>query len=80
MMLEKRFLDLISAIFILTFSCFVLYFGWLIAYDSLKVGRTSSTILDVPSFLTEFAIPLCFGFLVIRVFLEIINYFKDLFK
>ena len=76
----KRFLDLISAIFILTFSCFVLYFGWLIAYDSLKVGRTSSTILDVPSFLTEFAIPLCFGFLVIRVFLEIINYFRDLFK
>ena len=67
----KRFLDL---------SCFVLYFGWLIAYDSLKVGRTSSTILDVPSFLTEFAIPLCFGFLVIRVFLEIINYFRDLFK
>ena len=43
----------------------VLYFGWLIAYDSFKVGRTSSTILDVPSFLTEFAIPLCFGFLVI---------------
>ena len=28
----------------------------------------------------EFAIPLCFGFLVIRVFLEIINYFRDLFK
>ncbi len=76
----KKILDLISAIFVLIFSLFVLYFGWLIAYDSLRVGRTSSTILDVPSFLTEFAIPLCFGFLVIRVILEIFKYFKDLIK
>ena len=76
----KKVLDLISAIFILTFSSFVLYFGWLIAYDSLKVGRTSSTILDVPSFLTELAIPLCFAFLVIRVILEIFRLVKDFLK
>ena len=65
----KKILDFISFIFIIIFSCFVVYYGWLIAYDSLKVGRTSSTILDVPSFLTELAIPLCFAFLVIRVIL-----------
>ena len=76
----KKILDFISDIFILTFSLFVLYFGWLIAYDSFKVGRTSSTILDVPSFLTEFAIPLCFGFLVIRVIVEIFIFLKDSFK
>ena len=76
----KKVLDLIGAIFILTFSSFVLYFGWLIAYDSLKVGRTSSTILDVPSFLTELAIPLCFAFLVIRVILEIFRLVKDFLK
>ena len=76
----KKILDFISDIFILTFSLFVLYFGLLIAYDSFKVGRTSSTILDVPSFLTEFAIPLCFGFLVIRVIVEIFIFLKDLFK
>ena len=76
----KRILDLISAIFILIFSSFVLYYGWLIAYDPLKVGRTSSTILDVPSFLTELAIPLCFGFLVLRVLLEIPKYIKSIIK
>lgn len=76
----KRILDLISAIFILIFSIFVVYYGWLIAQDSLKVGRTSSTILDVPSFLTEFAIPLCFGFLVLRVVLEIPVYLRKLLK
>lgn len=76
----KRILDLISAIFILIFSVFVVYYGWLIAHDSLKVGRTSSTILDVPSFLTEFAIPLCFGFLVLRVVLEIPIYLRNLLK
>jgi len=35
----KKILDLISAIFILIFSGFVLYYGWLIAYDSLKVWK-----------------------------------------
>ena len=69
----KKILDFISMLFILFFSSFVVYYGWLIAYDSLKVGRTSSTILDVPSFLTELAIPLCFFLLVIRVSIEIVR-------
>ena len=76
----KKFLDFISFIFIIIFSCFVVYYGWLIAYDSLKVGRTSSTILDVPSFLTELAIPLCFAFLVLRVILEAIKYIRNFSK
>ena len=76
----KKILDFISFIFILIFSSFVVYFGWLIAYDSLKVGRTSSTILDVPSFLTELAIPLCFAFLVLRVILEAIRYIRNFAK
>ena len=76
----KKILDFISFIFIIIFSCFVVYYGWLIAYDALKVGRTSSTILDVPSFLTELAIPLCFAFLVIRVILEAIRYIRNFSK
>ena len=76
----KKILDFISFIFIIIFSCFVVYYGWLIAHDSLKVGRTSSTILDVPSFLTELAIPLCFAFLVIRVILESIRYIRNFSK
>ena len=69
----KKILDFISMLFILFFSSFVVYYGWLIAYDSLKVGRTSSTILDVPSFLTELAIPLCFFLLVIRASIEFVR-------
>ena len=76
----KKILDFISFIFIIIFSCFVVYYGWLIAYDSLKVGRTSSTILDVPSFLTELAIPLCFAFLFIRVIFEAIRYIRNFSK
>ena len=76
----KKILDFISFIFILIFSSFVVYYGWIIAYDSLKVGRTSSTILDVPSFLTELAIPLCFAFLVLRVLLEAIKYIRNFTK
>ena len=76
----KKILDFISTIFIIFFSVFVVYYGWLIAYDSLEVGRTSSTILDLPSFLTELAIPLCFGFLLIRVLVEFIKFILDFFK
>ena len=76
----KKILDFISTIFIIFFSVFVVYYGWLIAYDSLEVGRTSSTILDLPSFLTEIAIPLCFGFLFIRVLIEFIKFILDFFK
>ena len=76
----KKILDFISFVFIIIFCSFVVYYGWLIAYDSLKVGRTSSTILDVPSFLTELAIPLCFAFLVLRVILEAIKYIRNFVK
>ena len=76
----KKILDFISTIFIIFFSVFVVYYGWLIAYDSLEVGRTSSTILDLPSFITELAIPLCFGFLLLRVLIEFIKFILDFFK
>lgn len=76
----KKILDFISFIFIFYFTSFVVYYGWLIAYDSFNVSRTSSTILDLPSVITEIAIPLCFGFLLLRVVLEILKFIRDFFK
>ena len=76
----KKVLDFISFIFIIYFSSFVTYYGWLIAYDSFEVGRTSSTILDLPAVITEIAIPISFALLLIRVFLEVLRYIRDLVK
>ncbi len=76
----KKILDFVSFIFIFYFTSFVVYYGWLIAYDSFNVSRTSSTILDLPSVITEIAIPLCFGFLLLRVVLEILKFIRDFFK
>ena len=76
----KKLLDYISFIFVMFFCFFVTYYGWLIAYDSYKVGRTSSSILDLPAFLTEFAIPVCFGFLLLRVTIEFFKYTINFFK
>lgn len=76
----KKFLDFISFLFIIFFSSFVVFYGWIIAYDSFRVGRTSSTILDLPAFLTEFAIPICFAFLLIRTLMEVIKYISNFFK
>ena len=76
----KKVLDFISFIFIIYFSSFVTYYGWLIAYDSFEVGRTSSTILDLPAVITEIAIPISFALLLIRVFLEVLRYIRDFVK
>ena len=76
----KKILDFISFLVMIIFSSVVVYYGWVIAYDSLERGRTSSTILDIPAFWTELAIPLCFSFFVLRILLEIIVYMRDFFR
>ena len=76
----KKILDFISFLFIIYFTSFVTYYGWLIAYDSFNVGRTSSTILDLPAVITEISIPICFALLLLRVVLEILRYLRDFIK
>jgi C4-dicarboxylate transporter DctQ subunit len=76
----QRFLDIISFVFIIFFSTVVVYYGWIIAKDSFDVGRTSSSMLDLPAFISEFAIPICFGFLLFKVVIELIKNILILFK
>jgi len=76
----QRFLDIISFVFIIFFSSVVVYYGWIIAKDSFDVGRTSSSMLDLPAFISEFAIPICFGFLLLKVVVELVKNILILFK
>lgn len=76
----KKILDIISFITIIIFSAIVVYYGWLITVDSFNLGRTSATMIAIPKVLTEISIPLCFGLLIIRVFLELIKHLKDFSK
>ena len=76
----QRFLDIISFVFIIFFSSVVVYYGWIIAKDSFDVGRTSSSMLDLPAFISEFAIPICFGFLLLKVVIEFVKNILILFK
>ena len=76
----QRFLDIISFVFIIFFSSVVVYYGWIIAKDSFDVGRTSSSMLDLPDFISEFAIPICFGFLLLKVVIELVKNILILFK
>lgn len=76
----KKFLDFISFIVMIIFTSFVVYYGWLIAHDSFETGRTSSTILDLPSFLTEYAIPIGFGLLLLRLVIEVFNYVTNFIR
>ena len=76
----QRFLDIIPFVFIIFFSSVVVYYGWIIAKDSFDVGRTSSSMLDLPAFISEFAIPICFGFLLLKVVIELVKNILILFK
>lgn len=67
----RRVAELFSLSAIAAFSALAIWYGWTIAADSLAVGRTSSTMLDVPSWLTEIAVPVGFGLLLMQCLVEI---------
>ena len=67
----RRVAELFSLTAIAVFSVLAIWYGWTITADSLAVGRTSSTMLDVPSWLTEIAVPAGFSLLLLQCLVEI---------
>lgn len=67
----RRIAELFSLTVIAAFCLSAIWYGWTITADSLAVGRTSSTMLDVPSWMTEIAIPAGFSLLLLQCLAEI---------
>lgn len=61
----RQILEIVSLLVILTFSVMVLVYGYDIFYDSLERGRTTGTMLDLPAWLPEAAIPAGFLLLIL---------------
>jgi TRAP-type C4-dicarboxylate transport system permease small subunit len=61
--LGRRVTEICSNLVILAFSAWTVWYGWDIFFDSFERGRTTGTMLDLPSWINEAAIPAGFALL-----------------
>ena len=45
---------------LIIFSLYVAVYGWMIFHDSFERGRTTGSLLDLPSWIAELPVPVCF--------------------
>ena len=80
--MKRSNLDFVGKMVCLTiliiFSLYVMIFGFDIFYDSFHRGRTTGSLLNLPSWIAELSIPFCFLLLLIQSFLEIIKLLKNI--
>ncbi len=67
-----RLLDYFALLVIAVFSLVAVYYGTLIVVESIQVGRHTSTMLGVPKWMTESAIPVTFALLFLQTVAEAI--------
>jgi len=69
----RRVLDFFSLAIIAIFSGIAIWYGSAIVYESIAQGRHTSTMLGVPKWMTESAIPIAFSLLLAQTIVEIIK-------
>ena len=72
-------LRMVSEVFSLTiiavFCLVAIWFGSATVSESIRIGRASSTMLGVPLWMTELAIPIGFSLLLLQVLVEMVQTF-----
>jgi len=69
--------DLFSLLFIGIFCVIAIFYGSQIVIESVEVGRSTSTMMAVPKWMTESAIPVGFTLLLLQVISEILHHFNN---
>lgn len=72
----RRVVEATAMLIVAVFSIVVTLYGWDICWDSFISGRTTGTILDMPSWWVEAAIPLGFALLFAQSLIEAIRCFR----
>ena len=67
---QRRVTDTLAMVAISVFSAVVTWKGWDIFLDSFARGRTTGSMLDLPTWVAELAIPIGFALLFIQALLE----------
>lgn len=66
-----RITEMLAMAAVAGFSAVTAVYGWRIFWDSFERGRTTGSMLDLPSWLTELAIPVGFALLFVQALIEI---------
>ena len=66
----QHLLSLLTLFILMIFSSYVTIYGWLIFYDSYERGRTTGSLLDLPSWIAELSVPVFFFILLIQAIIE----------
>jgi TRAP-type C4-dicarboxylate transport system permease small subunit len=74
----KKIINILIMMILIIFSSYVMIFGFEIFYDSFFRGRTTGSLLNLPSWIAELSVPLCFFLLFIQSIFEIIKLLKNI--
>ena len=69
----RRWMEAAVMLVIAVFSAVVFWYGWWIFLDSFERGRTTGSMLDLPSWIAELAVPVGFGLLFLQALVEFIR-------
>lgn len=67
----------LALICIIAFSGIVTVWGWDIFYDSFTRGRTTGSLLNLPTWVAELSVPVGFGLLTLQAFTDLIAFPRD---
>ena len=62
---------LVTMVILIVFCVYVTAYGWTIFADSFERGRTTGSLLDLPSWIAELPVPVFFGVLGLQALIEI---------
>ena len=68
----RRQTDAVAMIVVALFSVVLVWKGGLIFWDSFERGRTTATMLDLPSWIGELSVPFGFAILAVQAVIEVI--------
>ena len=66
----RRAVEALAMIVVAAFSALVTWKGWAIFLDSFERGRTTGSMLDLPSWVAELAVPVGFALLFVQALVE----------
>lgn len=69
----RQFVEVIAMLLIIVFSVYVAWYGFEIFLDSFERGRTTGTMLDMPVWIAEAAVPAGFVLLIIAAINGLVN-------
>lgn len=69
----QRWIEAAAMLVVAAFSAMVTWKGWDIFLDSFERGRTTGSLLDLPSWVVELAVPLGFAVLFIQALIEAVR-------